>query len=173
MNVISVQCSYMNHTKNFINSHPTVYPHHSQTMDQAATSILFIEFPDLQFHIDLVIEFIYITSTCRFRLYFCFHRDFLVPLFHPLFESVAPFIAIPLHMVQPAPPLAPPVATPPASPPQVVPSLSLDDDDDPSEALVPSSGSSSRPSDSYTLAKPGMANGFLSSTFDQRQQPPS
>ena len=138
---------------------------HSQTMEQAATDILFIEFPDLQFYIDLVIDSVYITGTYRFCLYFFFHRDFTVLLSHPLFDPTAPFIAIPLYMALPAPPPAPPMATPPTSPPQVVPSLTLDNED-PSEASKLSSGLSFGPSDDYTLAEPGMANGFLSSAFD-------
>ena len=69
-------------------------------------------------------------------------------------------------MEQPAPSPEPLAAWPPASPPQVVPSLSLDDDDDPSEALASSPGSSSKPSDSYTPAEIGMANEFLSSASD-------
>ena len=103
-----------------------------------------------------MIDSVYITGTCRFRLYFFFLRDFAVPLFHPLFDPATPFIAIPLHMAQPAPS---PTVIPPASPPQIVPSLSLDDDDDPSETSTSSSGSSSEPSDNYTPVELGMANG--------------
>ena len=102
-----------------------MYLRHSQTMDQVVTGILFIEFPDLQFHIDLMIDSVYIIGTCRFHLYFFFRKDFVVPLSHPLFNPVAPFLAIPLHIVHPVPPLAPPAATPPASPPRVVRFLSL------------------------------------------------
>ena len=173
MNAMSVQCSYRNHTENFINSHPTVYLRHSQTMDQVVTSVLFIEFPDLQFYIEPVIDSVYITGTCHFRLYFFFLRSFAIPLFHLLFVPAAPFVAIPLHMAQLAPPLAPPAGAPPASPPQVVPSLSLDDDEDPFEALASSPGSSSGPSDSHTPAEPSMANRFLSFASDQRLQRPS
>ena len=60
---------------------------------------------------------------------------------------------------------APPATTPLASPPQLVPSLSLDDDD-PSETAESSFGLSFEPSDDYTPAEPGMANEFLSSTSD-------
>ena len=128
--------------------------------------ILFIELPNLQFHIDPMIDSVYITGTCRFRLYFFFHRDFAVPLFHLLFGPTVPFIVIPLHMAQPAPPPVPLTATPPTSPPQVVPSLSLDDDDDPLEVSASSPGSSFEPSDSYTPAELGVANGFLSLASD-------
>ena len=101
-----------------------MYPHHSQTIDQAAMTILFIKFHDLQFHIDSVIDSVYITGTCRFRLCFFFRRDFAVPFSHPLFDPAAPFIVIPLYMAHPVPPPAAPAATPLALPPQLVPSLS-------------------------------------------------
>ena len=68
-------------------------------------------------------------------------------------------------MVHLAPPPAPLAATQLASSPQVIPSLSPDDEN-PLETLKSSSGSSSRPNDDYTLAKPDIANGFLSSTLD-------
>ena len=61
------------------------------------------------------------------------------------------------------PSVAPPVL---GSPPHMVPSLSLNDEEDPSEASASSHGSSSGPSDNYTPAEPGMANEFLSSTSD-------
>ena len=130
--------------------------------------ILFIEFPDLQFHIGPMIDSVYITGTCSFRLYFFFCRDFAVPLSYPLFDPAAPFIAISLHMAHPAPPPVAPAVTPPASSPQVVLSLSLDDED-PSKASVSSSSSSSGPSDDCTLVEFGIASGFLSSAYDQRQ----
>ena len=94
-------------------------------MDQAVMAILFIEFLDLQFHIDSVIDSVYITGTCHFRLFFFFCRDFAVPLYHPLFDPAAPFIAIPLYMAHPVSPPEAPAATPPTSPPQLVLSLSL------------------------------------------------
>ena len=133
-----------------------MYPCHSQTMDWAVIAILFIKFPNLQFHIDPVIDSVYITGTCHFRLYFFFCKDFGVPLSHPLFDPAAPFIVIQQHQ-------------------QLHHSLyhlsqfplSLDDDD-PSEALDSSSASSSGPDDSYALVDPGMANGFLSSESMQR-----
>ena len=167
-----VQCSYWNPTENFINSHLTVCPLHSQTMDQAVMGILFIEFPDLHFHIEPVIDSIYIIGTCHFHLYFYFSKNFAVPHFHHLFDLAAPFIAIPLHMAQPAPPPEPLATTPPTLPSQVVPSLSLDDDDDPLKASASSPSSSTIPSDNYTRAELDMANRFLSSASDQRQHPP-
>ena len=132
-------------------------------MEYAATSILFIEFLDLHFHLDPVLDYVYIAGNCRFRFYFFFHRDFAVPLTHPLFDSFAPYIAIPLYMARPFPPPAAAVApvAPPASPPQQVPSISLSDDDDPSEAMS-SSFSSSAPGDGYAPTDASMANGFLS-----------
>ena len=142
-----------------------MYPCRSQALDQAAMAILFIEFLDLQFHIDPMIDSVYITGTCYFRLYFFFHRDFVIPFSHPLFDPAAPFIAIPLYMAHPVPPLAAPVVTPPISSPQVVPSLSPDDDD-PSEVADSSSSSSSRLDDGYAPIEPGMAIGFSSLASD-------
>ena len=121
------------------------------------TSVLFIEFPDLHFHLDLVLDFVYIASSCRFYFYFFLRRDFDVPLIHPLFDPSAPYVAIPLYMAHPFPPpavaaaplaavaaapTASPPAAPPASPPEQVPSISLSDNDDPSEATSSSSSPS-------------------------------
>ena len=131
----------------------------------AVTTILFIEFPELQIHLNPMIDSMYITRNCHFRLYFFFRRDFVVPLSHPLFDPAAPFLAILLYMAHPTPPLAALAASPPTSPPQVVPSLSPGDDD-PSEVVDSSFGSSSRPGDGYAPVEPSMANGFLSSASD-------
>ena len=124
------------------------------------TVVLFADLPELQLHFDLMLDSIYITATYRVRLYIFFLRDFAVPLFSPLFDPVAPFLAVPLHMAHPAIPSIPPVP-PPTSPPQVVPSLSSDGD--PSEVADSSSTLSFTLDDSYALADPSMANGFLSS----------
>ena len=102
------------------------------------------------------------TGTCRFHFYFFFHRDFIVTLFHPLFDPTTPYISIALHVALPAPPPVALVATPLASPPQTVPSLSLDDDSDPSKAAGSSPSSSSGFGVDYTPTVPGTANGFLS-----------
>ena len=112
---------------------------------------------------------LYIIGAYHFRLYFFARRDFAVTLFHPLFDPTAPYIAISLQVAHPGPPAAQPA---PTSPPQVVPSLSLNDDEEPSEASTSFRGSSSGPSNSYTLAKLGTMNGFFSSTSDKRLQPP-
>ena len=137
-------------------------------MANAATGVLFIEFPELHIHLDPFINSVYISGSCHFRFYFFFCRDFAVPLMHPLFDPAAPYIAIPLYMVHPflPPPVAAaivlvvPVATaPPASPPQQVPSFSLsEEEEDPLKAT----SSSSAPGSGYSSAD-GMANGFLSS----------
>ena len=159
MNAMSVYYSYRNPIENFLKFSPYfMYSRHSQITKMDATTILFIEFPDLQFHHDPMFNSLYITSTCHFCLYFFAHRNFVVPLFHPLFDPTTPYIAIPLHMAHLAPPTAPPAA--PASPPQVVPSLSFESD--PPEDTSTSS-SSSAPNDGYTPANSGMANRFLSS----------
>ena len=145
-------------------------------MVNAATGILFIEFPELHIHLDPFIDSVYISGSCCFRLYFFFRRDFAVLLMHPLFDPAAPYIVIPLYMAYPflSPPAAPtpalvvPVAAaltapPPASPPQQVPSISLSEEkEDPLEATN-SSSLSSAPSSGYAPVDAGMANGFLSS----------
>ena len=91
-------------------------------MENAATCILFIELPNLHFHLDPVIDSVYIAGSCRFHFYFFFHRDFVVPLTHPLFDPTAPYIAIPLYMAHPFPPplaaAAAALVVTPASPPQ-------------------------------------------------------
>ena len=125
--------------------------------------ILFIEFLDLHFHMDPVIDSVYIAGSCRFCFYFFFHRDFAVPLTHPLFDPTAPYIAIPLymaHLFPSSPTLAPALIAPPVSLPQQVPSISVSVEDDPSEAT--SSSSSTVPGDDYASADASMANGFLS-----------
>ena len=127
-----------------------------------ATTVPFLEFPDVQLHYDPMFDSLYVIGSCRFCLYFFGRRDFSVLLFHP---SV-PYFCILLHVAHPAPPpLTPaapttPVASPPASPTQVVLDLSPDSDSDPSEA-TDSPSSSSRPDTDYTLTEPGMANSFL------------
>ena len=133
-------------------------------MEQVVTEALFLEFIDLHFHLDPALDPIYLAGTCCFHFYFFFRRDFAVPLTHPLFDSTAPYITIPIYMAHPFPTLATAVApaAPLASPPQQVPFISLDDDDDPSEAMS-SSSSSSAPGNGYALVDASMANGFLSS----------
>ena len=143
-----------------------MYLHHSQIVKMDVTVVLFVEFPNLQFHYDPIFDSLYITGACHFCLYFFAHKDFVILLVHPLFDLAAPYIAISLQVAHPVPPAL-------ASPLQVVPSFSLDDDEDPSEASTSSHGSSFRPSNSYTPAEPGMANGFLFLASDQRPQPPS
>ena len=139
-----------------------MFPRHSQIMANAATAVLYIEFPELHIHLDPFIDSIYISGRCEFRLYFFFRRDFAVPLAHPQFDPLAPYIAIPLYMAHPFPPpaAAAAAAAPPAASPPQAPSISLSEED-PSEAV--SSSSSSAPSGGYAPADAGMANGFLSS----------
>ena len=125
------------------------------------TSVLFFEIPYMQLHYDLMFDLLCIAGSCRFRLYLFSNRNFVVPLFHPAFDTVVPYFAFPLYVAQPAPPPAPaaPVAPPPTSPPQVVPNIPLNSESDPSEA---SGSSSSSGSDAgYSLAGPSMANGYL------------
>ena len=161
---MSMQNSFKNPTENFSKFSPYyMYPHHSQTIDMAATTILFTELPELQFHYDPVIDSLYITATCHFRVYFFFRCDFAVPLFSPLFDPAAPFLAIPLYMAHPV--------GPPTSPPQLVQSLSYDSDR--SKIAEPLSSSSSALDDGYAPANPGMANRFLSQESIQRSHPAS
>ena len=126
------------------------------------TAVLFIEFPDLQLHYDPMFDSLYITVTCRFRLYFFFHRDFAVPLFHSLFDPTTPYIAIALQVAHPGSPPVAPVATPLTSPPQMVLSLSLGDGSNSSKVADSSPSSSSGSSANYIPMEPCMANGFLS-----------
>ena len=113
---------------------------------------------------------LFIVGSCRFRLYLFSHRDFAIPLFHPAFDHVVPYFAIPLHVAHPAPPLpltAPatliaPTAPPPASPPQVVPDIPLSPKSDPSKTSDSPSSSSSGPDTDYIPVGPSMANDYLS-----------
>ena len=132
-------------------------------MANAATCVLFIEFPELHIHLDPFIDSVYIFGSCHFRLYFLFCRNFAVPLMHPLFDLAAPYIAIPLYIAHllPHPPAAAAVA-PLVSPPQQVPSISPSEEEDPSKATSSSSSSSALGS-GYASADTGMVNGFLSS----------
>ena len=133
------------------------------------TAILFIELPEMQLHYDPMFDSLYIVGSCRFRLYLFSHRDFGIPLFHPVFDPSVPYFAMPLNVAHPAPPPPPAapttpialVATTPASPPQVVPGISLSTESNPSEDSD-SPSSSSRPNADYTPTEPGMANGYLS-----------
>ena len=101
-------------------------------MEHVVMGVLFIELPDLHFHLDPVVDSVYIAGSCRFLFYFFFLRDFTVPITHPLFDPSTPYIAIPLYMAHPFPPPAAAVApvVPPALAPQQVPSISLSDNDD-------------------------------------------
>ena len=95
MNATSVYYNYRNPTENFFKFSPYfMYPCHSQTVMMDVMVVLFIEFPDLQFHYDLMFDSLYITSSCHFHLYFFAYRGFAVPHFHPLFDLAAPYIAI-------------------------------------------------------------------------------
>ena len=79
-------------------------------MKMDVTVVLFIEILDLQLHYDPMFDSLYIIITSHFRLYFFTRRDFVVPFFHPLFDSAAPYIASSLHMAHLAPPA---LASPP------------------------------------------------------------
>ena len=126
MNVMSVYYSYRDPTEKFLKfSSYFTHPRHSQITKMDATTVLFMELPDLQLHYHPMFDSLYIIGTCHFRLYFFACRDFVVPLFHPLFDPVALYIAIFLQMAHPAPSAAPPA---PSSPPPVVPSLSSESD---------------------------------------------
>ena len=96
MNAMSVYYSYRNPAENFFKFSPSfMYPCHSQITKIDATTMLFIKFPDLQLHYDPMFDSLYITGTCHFRLYFFACRDFAIPLFRPLFDLVASYIACP------------------------------------------------------------------------------
>ena len=147
-------------TENFLKFSPyCVLLRHFQIMENSVTGALFIEFPNLHFHLDPVLDSVYIAGSCRFHFYFFFSRDFVDPLTHPLFDPTAPYIAIPIYMALPFPP--PTAAAAPTASPQQVPSISFSEEEDPSEAA--SSSSSSFAPGAYTAADASMANGFLSS----------
>ena len=154
----------MNPTENFLKFSPhQICPHHSQTLEMVATIIIFTELPEWHLHYDPILDSLYITATCCFRLYIFFFHDFIVPLFSPSFDPTAPFLAMPIYMAHPAAPPAAALASLPASTPQVVPSFPFESD--PSEELASSSPSTS-PSTSaveYALTDLAMVNGFLSS----------
>ena len=144
-----------------------MYLCHSQTMDMAAMTFFFIEFPELQFHLDPMIDSMYITGTCCFHLYFFFSQrlccssfssfiqyrytlhshSFTSGLFSSINSTITRFTT------------------------QVVPSFSSIGD--PSEAADSPSSSSSTPDDGYTPVDPGMANEFLSSESIQRSLQPA
>ena len=121
MTAMSDLCRIRFPTENFFKFSPyCVLPRHSQIMEHAATGVLFLEFPNPHFHLDPVLDTVYIAGSCCFRFYFFFHRDFVVPLTHPLFDPSAPYIAIPIYMAHPFLTLAAAAApaAPLASPPQ-------------------------------------------------------
>ena len=156
-------------TENFFKfSRYYVLPHHSQTMENAVTSVLFLEFPDLHFHLNPVLDSVYITGSYRFRFYFFFSIDFAIPLSHPLFDPTIPYVAISIYVAHPFSPPAAAAAvavapvSPPAASPQQAPSMSFSEEEDPSK-VASSSSSSFAPSSGYALADAGIANGFLSS----------
>ena len=104
MNTMSVYYNYRNPTENFFKFSPYfMYLRHSQTTVMDATVMLFIEFPDLQLHYDPMFNSLYITDACHFHLYFFARRNFVVPLFHLLFDPAAPYTTISLQIAHPAP----------------------------------------------------------------------
>ena len=126
-------------------------------MDIAATIILFVEMPELQWHYNHVIDSLYMTATCQLCLYIFFHRDFVVPLFSPLFDPASPFLAILLYIAHPIPPSV----APPTTPPQLAHPTSFEND--PSEMVDSFSSSSSALDNNCAPIDSGMANRFLSS----------
>ena len=154
---------YSNPTENFFKfSSRFMFLHYSHIVVMDTTAMLFLEIPDMQLHYDPIFDSLYIVGSCHFCLYLFSNRNFAAPLFHPTFDPIVPYFAIPLHVAHPIPPLAPiaHAAPPPASPPQVVPDIPLSPMSDLSEA----SGSSSYSSGSdvgYSPAGLGMANGYL------------
>ena len=90
MTAMSALCKIRFPAENFFKFSPyCVLPRHSQIMEHTATGVLFIEFHDLHLHLDPVLDSVYIAGSCRFRFYFFFGRDFVVPLTHPLFDPFA------------------------------------------------------------------------------------
>ena len=143
-----------NLTKNFLKFSPRfAFPRYSQIPEMEATTVLFVEIPDIQLYYDSMFHSLYIVGSCRFRIYFFSGRDFVVPLFHPVFDPSTPYIAFPLHIAHPSPPAAPLAALPlgfPADP--------LNPESDPSEATGSSSSSGL---DDYAPAETGIANDYV------------
>ena len=107
MTAMSDLCRIRFPTENFFKFLPyCVLPYHSQIMENVTTGVLFVEFPELHFHLDPIIDSVYITSGCHFHFYFFFSRNFVVPLSHPLFDPTTPYIAIPIYVAHPFPPPA-------------------------------------------------------------------
>ena len=155
---------HMNPTENFFKFSPCfTFPRHSQTLVMEAMTVLFIELPEMQLHYDPMFDSLYIVGSCRFRLYLFSHQDFGIPLFHPTFDPLVPYFAMPLYVAHPTPPPPPtapttptaPVATPPTSPPPVVPDIPLSLESDPSEASD-SPSSSFGPDADYTPVGPSI-----------------
>ena len=127
-------------------------------MANAATGILFIEFPELHIHLDPFLDLVYILGSFHFRLYFFFCCDFAIPLYmaHPF--PPLPTAAAPAAPVAPAPAVASL-----ASPPQQVSSISLSEEEDSFEATSSSFSLSSAPDYGYAPTDASIANEFLSS----------
>ena len=62
-----------------------ICPYHSQAMEMAETIVGFAELPEWHLHYDPVLDSLYITASCRFRLYIFF----VVTL---LFLYLAPYL---------------------------------------------------------------------------------
>ena len=156
-----------NPIENFLNSHPIICPCHSQTMVMAAI-VFFAKVPEWHQHYDQFMDSLYLTATSRARPYIFFQHAFVVPIFSPLFDPVAPFLGVPLYIAHPDL-VSPHPAQPPAAPPQYTAQGSSKNDQ--LEMVDSSSSSSSAIDDSQALGDPGsgsvMANEFLSSKSAQ------
>ena len=98
--------------RNFWNSHPTTYVHIIPRLWRwQRRSLDLLSYLNLHFH--PILDTLYITGACRFRLYIFFHCDFAIPLFSPLFDPTAPFLVVLIYMAH----LIAPLVAPPASPP--------------------------------------------------------
>ena len=70
MTTMSDLCRIRFPTKNFFKFSPyCVLPCHSQIMEHAVTGVLFLEFLDLHFHLDPVLDSVYIVGSCCFHFY--------------------------------------------------------------------------------------------------------
>ena len=140
-----------------LNSHTyCMYLCRSQ-MTKMAAMLFFAEMLEWQWYYNPTLDSQYLMATSYVHLYIFFQHPFIVSIFGPTFDPMAPFGGIPMHMAHPA-----------AATPQPSPSSSMEID--PSKAISSSSffafGCSGHPPDS--LGSSGIIpNGFLSPELEQ------
>ena len=127
-----------------------MYPCHSQTVEMA-TMAFFIEVPEWQWHYNPALDSLYMTTLSRMHLYLFFQRPFIVSVVNLVFNPVAIFDGIPLHLAHSV-----------AASPQ--PSLLASMEIDPFEVSTSSSSSSTSGGSRHPPSDPG-PSGTLESSF--------